>query len=151
VASISGSNFSGWFNASAGTLFASALYADLTNGRLAATLQGSTSADRITIGAGSAAFGGAVVDTSSVQANMSSGSKVSIAKHALAYSLNDFAFCSNSETVATDTSGTVPSLTQLGIGARPDLNAATILNGHVKRLAFWGQRLPNNVLQQLTQ
>jgi hypothetical protein len=37
----------------------------------------------------------------------------------------------------------------MGIGM--DATGIAPLNGHIRRLVYWGQRLPNNVLQAITQ
>jgi hypothetical protein len=31
------------------------------------------------------------------------------------------------------------------------VSTANFINGHIRRLTFWGQRLPNNILQAITQ
>ena len=65
------------------------------------------------------------------------------------YRLNDFAVSLNGLTPVTDTLGPVPSVSRINIGSYAD--ATFQLNGTIKRLVYWGQRLPNNVLQAITQ
>ena len=69
------------------------------------------------------------------------------------YAANNFAAVSNGGTIATDTSGAVPlAQVRLKLGSSAwETNGSNNINGHIRRLTFWGQRLPNNVLQQITQ
>ena len=69
-------------------------------------------------------------------------------KTALAYKLNDFAQSHNGATVTTDSLGTVPTVTQFGFcssggGVSPH-------NGHIQSLAYFSKRLTNLELQALT-
>lgn len=66
---------------------------------------------------------------------------------AAAYKLNDFAACSNGGTVGTDTSGTLPTVTQLNIGSLANANR---INGYIRRITYYPVRLPNAQLQSLT-
>lgn len=60
---------------------------------------------------------------------------------ALAWGLNDFAYCLNGGTVQTDGSGTLPTMDRLAVGA---------FNGHVRRARYFSQRRLNPDLQGLT-
>lgn len=60
---------------------------------------------------------------------------------ALAWGLNDFAYCLNGGTVQTDGSGTLPLMDRLAVGA---------FNGHVRRARYFSQRRLNPDLQGLT-
>ncbi len=70
-------------------------------------------------------------------------------KVAGAFKSNDFIVAANGALSAADTSGTVPTVDRAYIGLRGDGVAS--INGTIRRLTFWGQRLPNNVLQKITQ
>jgi hypothetical protein len=70
-------------------------------------------------------------------------------KMALAVKLNDFAGTFAGNATTTDTSGTLPSVTQLTIGASPD--GTQLNNGTIRRLTYWPTRLGNEVLQRITQ
>ena len=69
------------------------------------------------------------------------------------YAANNFAAVSNGGTVSTDTSGAVPlAQVRLKLGSSAwTPSAGNDINGTIKRLVYWGQRLPNNVLQAITQ
>jgi hypothetical protein len=80
-------------------------------------------------------------------------SKATVTNIAHGYAANNFAAVSNGGTIATDTSGAVPlAQVRLKLGSSAwDTGGSNNINGHIRRLAYWGQRLPNNVLQQITQ
>jgi hypothetical protein len=65
------------------------------------------------------------------------------------YSVNNFALAVGGTVVNTDSSGTIPTTTLLRLGQRGDGSAP--LNGTIRRLTYWPQRLPNSTLQQITQ
>ena len=92
------------------------------------------------------------VTTSSVnQAYISSGALTPslTSKITGAYKVNDFARAVNGSNLGTDSSGTVPTLSQMLIGTG---NAGVSeLCGTIKRLTYWPTRLGNEVLQRITQ
>ena len=69
-------------------------------------------------------------------------------KLASAYKVNDFAASLNGGAVQTDTSGTVPTITNVGIGHYPSFNQYS--NCHIARLRYYNTRLTNSQLQGLT-
>ncbi|WP_428246745.1 phage head spike fiber domain-containing protein [Ferrovibrio sp.] len=67
---------------------------------------------------------------------------------ALAYKLNDFALSVNGATPVTDGAGAVPSAASaLHIGA---FNGASIINGHIRHIAYFPRRLVNAELQDIS-
>ena len=70
-----------------------------------------------------------------------------LSKVAGAYKANDFAVCLNGGAVATDTSGSIPTVTTLLLGHHVD---GVYLNGHIRRIAYYPARLINAQLQALT-
>ena len=70
-------------------------------------------------------------------------------KFSSTYKLNNFAVTTEGNSVATDTTGTVPDgITKLEIGSAFSANN---INGHIKRLTYWPTRQPNATLQVITQ
>jgi hypothetical protein len=147
VASISGSNFSGWFNESEGSI-----YTDNSNtNRVWACLSDGTTNNRLDVRGASA--------TTAVARTVISGSEswaisrtVSLTgggyiKTATAIGASD-AFVVDGGAVGT-AAGNDAAVNQLRIGARVD--GADPVSGTIRRLTFWGQRLPNNILQSITQ
>ena len=80
-------------------------------------------------------------------------STATVANIAHGYAANNFAAVSNGGTIDTDTSGAVPlAQVRLKLGSSAwDTGGNNNINGHIRRLTFWGQRLPNNILQGITQ
>jgi hypothetical protein len=66
----------------------------------------------------------------------------------IGYASNNFALVVGGSAIDTDTLGTVPTVNQLILGARPGSN--NLLNGTISRLTYWPQRLPNSTLEAIT-
>ena len=154
VATITGANFSQWFNAAEGTLVVEAttsgdilssysstiLDASVTN--IIGTDIDSSGAYRLRVTAASVnqALVGVV---NPVAANTTY-------KLAGAYRVNDFAASANGGAVGTDTSGTVPTgLSYLAIGSSSSVGANS-WNGHIRSIKYFPTRLSNAQLQALT-
>jgi hypothetical protein len=69
-------------------------------------------------------------------------------KLATAYKTNDFASSLSGGTVATDTSGTVPTVDRLSIGTRGA--SSSPLNGHIRSIRYYPVRLSDAELQALS-
>jgi hypothetical protein len=70
-------------------------------------------------------------------------------KAASAYKLNDFAHSLDGNSPGTDTSGTLPTVNKINIGA--DFNASSnFLNGHIAKFYYWNTRLSNGTLRFLS-
>ena len=67
----------------------------------------------------------------------------------LALAANNIAGSSNGVITGTDNVATLPTVTQMFIGC--EAAGANVLNGHIRRLTYWPQRLPNATLQAITQ
>jgi hypothetical protein len=158
---ITGGNFTPWFNAAQGTIYAEfdliGKYTSGTNQNvLAITDGGGSGANRIFIYqnvTSDRVFG--QVDAASVnqfsQTNAGSLAINTVRKVALAYASGDFAFAENGLAPTTQASGSLPTgLTALNIGIN-SAGSGAYLNGHIRRIRFYSQRLPNAQLQVLTQ
>ena len=66
----------------------------------------------------------------------------------IGYAANNYAFAVGGTVVDTDLSGTVPTTTQLELGQRGE--NSFVLNGPIRRLTYWPQRLSNDTLQTIT-
>lgn len=65
----------------------------------------------------------------------------------IAYKRDDFALGADNGFPIVDTSGAVPTgMNRMLIG----YGEGSVLNGHVRRLTYWGKRLNNSTLQQIT-
>jgi hypothetical protein len=151
VASISGSNFSSWYRQDEGTVFAasSSFGATNSNRRIAFATDGTTS-NRFGLLYNSLNNPQIVVSSAgTITANPSVALAGATYAIAAAYKLDDYAISAAASIPSTDTSGALPvSVNQLSIGSQ--INGEPV-NGTIKRLCFWPQRLSNSTLQTLTQ
>jgi hypothetical protein len=153
VASITGANFSSWYRQDEGTMFAEAKRDFAVPSGLfprVYQIQGATGTNRVEQ---SYYTGGQVnfIATNGVtQAEWYPAYFIQNGvKSAQALAANNVAGVSNGVVTGTDTSVTLPTVQQIQIGAE----GASInhLNGHIRRLTFFPQRLPNSTLQAITQ
>ena len=151
VASMTGTNFSSWYNATEGTLYAEfqALNAPNNASAVVAITDGTTN-NYIYIGtrAGSAVFGSNSRDSGGSVVSIGSfgASNTNLQKSILAYKINDYASTFNAAAVATGTN-TVPTVDRLNVAA---LTSGNRILGHIRRIAYYPVRLSNDQLQALT-
>jgi hypothetical protein len=156
VASITGANFSSFYNQTEGTVFVDSNQTALV-GRLFSVSDNSTS-NRVQITRGSASSGNINMNvTNAGSAQVSAlllGTSLATGtsnKVVAVYKAADFAGSVNGLTAVTQGTGTVPgSLTQLAIG-NGEILGNTTMTGTIKRLTYWPTRLANTTLQQITQ
>jgi hypothetical protein len=148
VASMTGTNFSSWYNASAGTFVVASAPYSAGNFTSASATDGSTnnrvqvtSSNTIQFLVGTGGVVQAILDAGTVNGgttNLVAG----------AYLVNDFAASINGSAVATDNSGTIPTVNRLDIGNLSGF--AEFLNGHIRQIAYFNTRLPDDRLEALT-
>jgi hypothetical protein len=151
VAVMTGTNFSNWYNASAGTFTASyeaspntfTSYVVASNG---VTAQNSFHFDNDSGNMRAVYYSGSsAVATLSLGATGTAGTVNNVSS---AYSVNNFLASRNAGTVVTDTSGAVPvSLTQLNIGADPSGAAVNVMNSCVRKISFYPLSLTSAEVQ----
>lgn len=147
VCSVATSAFA--FNALQGTLLAAFTPMGVTGLQTAIYLDDGTNNERMGIRASSAALAGVVVDGGVSQATVSGGTLTAAAtKAAFAYKLNDIALSVNGGAVTTDTSATLPTVTNLLIGTR--LTGSESLSGWYTRTAYYSKRLPDGTLVRIS-
>ena len=155
VASITGSAFSGWYNATAMTIFSESSSAsggaysgyvytigpDFNNSITHLRQSDFQPVGRIRT---------ASVDEYGAIGNGAIWTGTLANRFALAVSATSGRQASNGALAGggDDTSITLPSASSMSIGT---LVGGLALNGHIRRLTYWRQRLPNNVLQAITQ
>jgi hypothetical protein len=150
VATMTGTNFSTWYNQTEGTFAAqydSYLVDTSTRNALSAYASGATSNNILLLNTVQRQF---QVNNSGNQVDLDGGTPASgaIVKAAGTYKLNDFALSLDGGAVVTDTAGTVPTVDTLGIGISS--LGLTPINGHIRAIAYYNTRLPNTQLQTLT-
>lgn len=151
AASMTGTNFSSWYSASEGTLYAEAnAAAGSVNFPGIAFLSG-TGYRSIGFYYSSASTGsGFEVGDGVSQANiaLTATAKPGFTKFVGSYATNNFAACANGGTVGTDASGSVPVVDSLKLGRL--YNDSYPLNGTIKKIAYYPMRVTNAQLQALT-
>jgi hypothetical protein len=163
TASMTGNNFSDWYNQTEGTIFSQhSLIDGVDNNNNCYVYQVDNGTND------GVAF--RLIDKNTFYSNpskltattLNSGSSVTLLQkssvssgttlHSTSYAVktDDFAVTFDGATVQTDDSGTLPNnQTTLSIGYNAPANTAQ-LNGHIKRLTYYPQRLSNSQLQNLT-
>jgi len=150
AASMTGTNFSSWFNAGEGTIYSeSAPTGQTSNGHVLFSMLG-TADNYIVSGqyiASSTVRGLISTVNNSNQAAISLGNGTNN-KITASYKVNDFAACINGGTASTDTSGTLPIVDKANIGNfGVNLQPYT---GTIKKIAYYPLRVTNAQLQALT-
>ena len=152
VCSLSGSNYSSWANANEGSLFAE--FSPRTNTVFGVAYQSNgtvNEAVRLFYNNAISNYTFSVRTGGQEQSSVNNlGAYASQSERIVsAYALNNLAAVRNGGAVSTDTSAQLPvGMDRLELGTT---QSANYLNGHIRRLVYWGQRLPNNVLQAITQ
>ena len=166
IATMTGSNFTSWYNAAEGAIYCESqtvsLAADRGTWAIGNPTLGFSSSNAIyeiyTSGSGvSGKRSVSVITNGAVQVNTLGTNTAqtinTFSKGAFAYKVNDFAQSTNADTAFTDSSGTVPiGPTALSIGSLASgwSGATTYLNGTIKKLAYYPLRVTNAQLQALT-
>jgi hypothetical protein len=153
VATMTGTNFSSWYNATEGTFFAEwTIREDVSSVSIYQADDGTANNYmRLRYAGAGNANDNAIAVSGTVQATLGASNQQTLNttyKNAIAYKLNDFARSASGATVGTDTSGTIPTVTQLNIGK----NSSNVEqpNGTIRRIAYYQTRLTNAQLQSLT-
>ena len=148
AAVMTGTNFSSWFGASAGTFVAR--FDGPASGTCPIISADDNTANEVIMLYGSGTDPKAIVtDGGATQADLDTGTLTAntVAKLALSFAANDFAACFNGGTVAVDTGGTLPTVTQARLGAGP---AGNYLNGHLASVKVYNIAKTDAELQALT-
>ena len=152
VASVTGSNFSSFYNQTEGTVFADVNTAPVANiAQALFDLSEGAGNERMFQRRNTGGFiSTAITDNSVVQGDFGSVqvSASGRARSGFAYRLNDFEAAVNGSPSGTDTSATVPTPDRIHIGQ--NFGSGQVLNGTIKRLTYWPVRLTNPTLQSIT-
>jgi hypothetical protein len=150
VASMTGTNFSSWYRADEGTVYAESAVIGLrpTSTGFVFSLANSAGGNYMAIRFGSAISGSDFYVESNLTPQVDTGSFAITPnvfyKQASVYKLNDFGFVQNAATPFTDTSGLLANgVNSLNIGTNT-------YSGTIKKIAFYPSRLSNAQLQALT-
>ena len=151
-ASMTGTNFSSWYNAGAGTFVVAFDVATIIGAaRMLVVANNGTNAERVQLNAAAALAAVAVVDNNVIGANITlAGSLVANvqSKIGMSFALNDIAGCLNGGTVGADTAATMPAPDRLSLGV--DGTGANPLAGHIAAIKFFNVAKADAELQALT-
>ena len=151
VATITGTNFSSWYNQTEGTVYGAFKRISYTGASTVVSINDNTtnnrsynfrqdSATTLTV---LSATGG----TTYAASVLTLSSSTLTDQVAAAQKLNDSSASANGATVVTDSTVLMPTVTQAQIG---NVTSLSYFNGTIKRLTFWPIRLPNATLQAIT-
>ena len=148
VASITGSNFSSWYNESEGTIYG--IFDSVREGASRRGWSFGGGGDRhwfyAPISQLIGSSGGSTNYAFTFPAITSTAQKA-----ALGYALNNNAGTINGSTIQSDTSCNPPiGLNSVGIGSDGSGTAGTLLGGTISRLTYFPERLPDSSLQTMT-
>lgn len=148
VCTLSGTNFSSWFKSTEGTFLATGERAITSNfGRLLSANANNTTSS---LDLGASTSGRWLITNTTSQADITAGTVTANTafKVAGAFANNDAQMAFNGTLGTADTSVSLPTVSQLDIGAD---RTAVYLNGRIRSIKFWPTRLPDATLQSLTQ
>lgn len=153
AAVMTGANFSSWYRADEGTIFGDVSYIAQQSNSPFISLNDGTANNRVVLGRGGfnneTRFGynvsvGNVTQASSNTSTLAADANI---KLALAYKVDDFQFTGNGVGQGADASGTLPVVNQAVIGT---ITGSPRMNGTIRKIAYWPERLSNAQLQALT-
>ena len=149
VATMTGTDFSDWYNASEGTI--STTLQSLPNAGLGAgravCINNATAANSLISAWVSTTMRSRLVVGGATQFQFISGADPTNQNNiCTAYKVNDFAASFNAASVLTDTLGSLWTPTQMSISS-DGAGATNVYSGHIKKILYWPQRLTNNEVQ----
>ena len=156
--SMTGTNFSSWYNASESTIVATGSFFALGNNtspyrNALVGFSDGTSANAVQMGKSVAGF--AADRPATYSTNGSFGQSIagvpitasSIVTMALGLKTNSVFFAANGVAGVEDTTSSVPPANQLGIGSFDALGPSSLLNGYVRAVRYYPLRLTNAEIQ----
>ena len=149
VATMTGTNFSSWYNPAAVTFVLDADSYTVSTVDFPLTASDGTANNRAGLYRSSAAIGGYVTTGGVAQMDLTRTPITANTpyKAAVSATLNDGNMALNGTAAAGDTSITMPTVDRLGIG---NSNSSGFMNGHIRRITYYPTRLSNAQLQALT-
>lgn len=147
---MTGTNFSSWYNPTAGTIYAEYFVSVLAQAGVV-SLNDGTLNNKMDIRpqtTGSIATNGGVAQWALVTGAIST---TTTNKFALAYAQDNIGAVINAGTVQTDTSATIPTVTNLQLGGLDGSTTSFKLNGYIRSVTYYSTRLFDSQIKTLTQ
>ena len=152
-ASMTGTNFSSWYNQSEGTLVSEfSSFSPTSASNAAWTISDETNSNRWFAFAVSSTIRHFMATGGVTQASIDVGTYAAntVFKSAMAISANSVQAAVNGTLGTEDTTATVPTVVRLTVGSSP-IATTNFLNGHIRQIAYYNTRLSDAQLQTLTQ
>jgi hypothetical protein len=145
VATMTGANFSDWYSAGAGGVVARVLPSTVSGTRPALQFDDATANEVITLRGSTTNPELVIVDGGSPQAQIDAGTIAANTAYNLgaAWNTDNCAAAVNGGAAVTDTTATIPTVTQARLGS----DGTNYLNGHLQTLRYWPQRIINAEVQ----
>jgi hypothetical protein len=153
VATLTGSNFSGWYSQPEGTFVVDAFIppqVDGGSGNYYFSASNGGAVDVITAFDANGTRGEVVTGGTTEFVSVVGPEPTSAVKMALAYSATSTIFAVNGALGTEDGTVIIPTVNRLILGMRGDSSGVTIANGHLRSIAYFNNRLSNAQLQALT-
>lgn len=140
VVSMTGTNFSDWYNAGSGAILARSRQSVITGTRPSIYISDGTANNIISL-RGLAANPELYIKATTDQAQIDAGTLTANSSFGLvgAWTTDNCAAAINGGAAVTDTSATIPTVDQMLIGS----DGTNYLNGQVERISYWPQRIIN--------
>ena len=149
LASMTGTNFSSWFNNAQGTLYCEFLPSNSVNYPQAAIITDGTTANTIQLDSHSPGLRAYIIANNQVQLELTTTALTGNNKGVVSYLSNNSSATFNNSSATTDTSCLIPVVNQLGIGSISNVNN-NFLNSTIKKIAYYPLRVTNAQMQALT-
>jgi predicted secreted protein len=143
-----------WYNSASGTIYFEGVTFDTLAGAFPRAVQFNDGTNNNVIqitrnnSAGNARMSVVSGGVAQAAADATTWTLSATTKAALAYAANDFAIVANGGAATTDSSGTVPTVSNLLLGSQ--VGTASFLNGYLRRVSYYPRRLANAELQAIT-
>lgn len=142
---MTGTNFSSWFNATEGTITSEMSGTGTNFGGIAFDDGTNNNTIEYVVASGRAVAGVKVANVSQLYSQSAAITSGVVSKYALAYKQSNFAFSANTSVLGPYLSGNIPTVNRALIGYY--LGANWYLNGHMRKVAYYPQRLINAEVQ----
>lgn len=155
AASMTGTNFSSWYRQDEGTFVVEFTTSITTTSAYRRVIDANDGTNPNTInlefdGSGTGKFAESVGNSTNQAFVISDVKSANTGiKAAFAYKVNDISAAFDGTLATSDTSASLPTCTQLNIGSSPT-GSVNYMIGHIARIAYYPQRLPNATLQALS-
>jgi hypothetical protein len=151
VASITGANFTSFYNQTEGTVFANYAERAFSATHQIASVSNNTAVERISLAINASNVLDIGVISGSIDTFGGNTPTLTAQEYRIGfgYKADNSGVSANGSAITVDSAVTLPTVSQLDIGARAGSNQ--ILNSTIKRLTYWPIRLADTTLQAISQ